>query len=193
MKMSRRDLMQSAAATLLAGAAGGQPANPPAAPRLPLSTFLKSDRLLRALRNGVAAMKQRKAYDPLSWFYQASIHGVLPEVVQAEREKLLKEGGEEEAGKLDAVFQKRYWNQCPHNGEEAANFLPWHRGYTYHFEKILRWHTKEDDFSLPFWDYEPKENRKFPRAFGEAFIGGDRKQPNPLFLAERDLDRKSVV
>jgi len=149
---------------------------------MPLSKFLKSDRMLKALRKGVAAMKQRKPYDPFSWFYQAAIHGVPPEMVKAAREKLDTAGQDA----FDAVFQKRYWNQCPHNGEESANFLPWHRGYTYYFEKILRMHTEDKEFSLPYWDYEDKSNRTFPKAFGEKYVDGDPKQPNPLFLAQRD-------
>lgn len=187
MEMSRRALMQSAvvagAAALLPDASAAQPAS---APRMPLSKFLKSDRMLKALRKGAAAMKARKAYDPFSWFYQAAIHGVLPTVVDAERSKLAAIS-DAEAAKLDAVFQKRYWNQCPHNGEESANFLPWHRGYTYYFERILRMHTEDDQFSLPYWDYEGKTNRKFPKEFGEPFVNGDHNQPNPLFLAQRDF------
>ena len=153
---------------------------------MPLSKFLKSDRMLKALRKGVAAMKARKAYDPFSWFYQAAIHGVLPAVAEEEGKKLAAIS-DEDGAKFEAVFQKRYWNQCPHNGEEAANFLPWHRAYTYYFERILRLHTEDDDFSLPFWDYEDKANRKFPKEFGEPFVDGDPKQPNPLFMAERDF------
>lgn len=189
MKITRRKAMQSVAVTASVAAVRTSAAFNPAAaptsspsPRMPLSEFLKTPRLLKALRRGVEAMKKRKPYDPFSWFYQAAIHGVLPAVVMSEREKL----NDEDADKLDAVFQKRYWNQCPHNGEEAANFLPWHRAYTHYFEKILRLHTEEDDFSLPFWDYEPKENRKFPKEFGEPFVGGDPEKPNPLFLKERD-------
>ena len=187
MDLSRRTVMQSAAAagaaTLLPQIAAGAA---PATPRMPLSTFVKSDPMMKALRKGVAAMKARPGYDPFSWFYQAAIHGVLPTAVDAERARL-QAISDSEARKLDSVFQKRYWNQCPHNGEEAANFLPWHRGYTYYFERILRLHAEDDQFSLPFWDYESKANRKFPREFGEEFIGGDKKQPNPLFMAQRDF------
>jgi len=187
MQISRRTLMRSAAA---AGAATVLPqisaAQGAAAPRMPLSKFLKSDRMVKALRKGVAAMKARPAYDPFSWFYQAAIHGVLPAAVDAERATLAAVN-EAEAAKLDGVFQKRYWNQCPHNGEESANFLPWHRGYTYYFERILRLHTEDDQFSLPYWDYEAKTNRKFPKEFGEPFVGGDRNERNPLFMAQRDF------
>src|SRR5262245_49889379 len=86
-------------------------------PRIPLSTFLQSERMVKSLRKGVAAMKARPPYDPLSWFYQAAIHGVPQTMLDDERGKLDDAGKE----KFDSVFQKRYWNQCPHNGEESAN------------------------------------------------------------------------
>jgi len=188
MRLSRRETIKllglSAAATLVDGAllqrASG--AAPPA-PRMPLEEFVQSPRLLAALRKGVREMKRRKPSDPLSWFYQAAIHGVTDEAI-------------EEAAKADPavrrVFRKRYWNQCPHDGENSANFLPWHRGYTYYFEKILRMHTEESDFSLPYWNYTEKANRKFPKELGIEHLNGDindnrPENINPLFLAERDF------
>lgn len=130
-------------------------------------------------------MKKRKPSDPLSWFYQAAIHGVTTEAVI--------EAAKTDPG-VERVFQKRYWNQCPHNGENSANFLPWHRGYTYWFEKILRMHSEIDDFALPYWNYtEPKklENRFFPKEFGIQHLDGNLSNDNPdninpLFDIERD-------
>jgi hypothetical protein len=96
---------------------------------MPLDEFVQDAQLLAALRKGVKAMKQRKPSDPLSWFYQAAIHGVTEDAVNK---------ASAQDSNVGNVFKKRYWNQCPHDGENSANFLPWHRGYTYHFEKILR-------------------------------------------------------
>jgi len=102
-------------------------------PRMPLSKFLKDERMVTALRKGVEAMKARKPYDPLSWFYQAAIHGVPPAMVAAEREELLalkdpmgvdKDFGEKEAAKLDAVFKKRYWNRQLISSTSASIFSP---------------------------------------------------------------------
>src|SRR4051812_41902057 len=155
MLVSRRDALKIVAACAATGsmnlyALDGSSAGPA---RLPLEEFVAKDVLLKALRRAVRAMKKRKPSDPLSWFYQAAIHGVMTEAVM-------------EAAKADPgvgrVFQKRYWNQCPHNGDNSANFLPWHRGYTYWFEKILRMHAEVDDFALPYWNYndlKKPENR----------------------------------
>src|SRR4051812_42348388 len=75
-------LIVSAASTAVNGrvlANAGTP--PPPAPRLPLDEFVQDSQLLAALRKGVKAMKQRKPSDPLSWFYQAAIHGVTEDAV----------------------------------------------------------------------------------------------------------------
>lgn len=187
MELSRRDMVRllgmSAASALCFGSPleAGSTVTP--LPRMPLEEFVQDAQLLAALRKGVRAMKARKPSDPLSWFYQAAIHGVTDDAI--------KKAAAEDP-KIDGVFKKRYWNQCPHDGENSANFLPWHRGYTYHFEKILRMHTEDDRFSLPYWNYTQKANRKFPKEFGIKHLDGnlgndDPNNINPLYLAERDF------
>ncbi|RFC35293.1 MAG: Protein of unknown function (DUF-B2219) [Candidatus Nitrotoga sp. SPKER] len=153
-------------------------------PRMPLHEFVKDEELMKALIKGVRAMKERKPSDPLSWFYQAAIHGVTPEKIA--------EAAAQDPDVLN-VDQKKYWNQCPHNSQESANFLPWHRAYTSHFERILRAHTDEPRFSLPYWDYSKPENYRFPREFGitklspklAATVGHN--YDNPLWYEDRNL------
>lgn len=128
-------------------------------------------------------MKSRKPSDPLSWFYQAAIHGVTDDAIN-------KAAAQDP--NVANVFKKRYWNQCPHDGENSANFLPWHRAYTYYFERILRMHTEDDTFSLPYWNYTENGNRKFPKEFGIQHLDGNPNNNseaniNPLFLASRDF------
>jgi hypothetical protein len=186
MALSRRDLIKllgASAATSLFVGVGAAAAAPGAAARMPLEEFVQIARLLAALRKGVQAMKARKPSDPLSWFYQAAIHGVTSDAVA--------KAAADDPG-VDAVFQKRYWNQCPHFGENSANFLPWHRAYTHHFEKVLRMHGEEDDLSLPYWNYTEKANRKFPKEFGIEHLDGNLNNDkpdniNPLYLKERDF------
>lgn len=153
---------------------------PPTPPRMPLHEFVKDADLMNALRRGVRAMKKRKPSDPLSWFYQAAIHGFTNDMVKIE------EVNDPEVKNVD---QKKYWSQCPHFGQSAANFLPWHRAYTHYFERILRAHTGEPRFALPYWDYSLPENYKFPREFGisklDAPLDGD--ETNPLFHDIRNI------
>ena len=148
-------------------------------PRMPLHEFVRDAVLLDAFRRGVRAMKARKPSDPLSWFYQAAIHGVTDEMVQvqavADPDVLLVDKG-------------KYWNQCPHFKQESANFLPWHRGYTYYFERILRAHTGEPRFALPYWEYARTDYR-FPREFGTHVLSTplDGDSSNPLWYDDRNL------
>jgi hypothetical protein len=185
--LSRREIlkvlaMSTASAVYFCNVPSGSAATPPL-PRMPLEEFVLDATLLAALRKGVRAMKARKPSDPLSWFYQAALHGVTDDAI--------KKAAAQDSN-VDSVFKKRYWNQCPHDGENSANFLPWHRGYTYHFENILRMHTEDNRFSLPYWNYTEKGNRKFPREFGIKHLDGNLGNDsdaniNPLYLAERDF------
>lgn len=150
-------------------------------PRMPLDVFVMNPKWLEALRTGVKEMKLRKPSDPLSWFFQAAIHGVTEEAIN----QAIKDDPN-----VPSVV--KYWNQCPHHGQHSANFLPWHRAYTYYFEKILRLHTNDPSFSLPYWNYHPKQNRKFPQEFGIKHLDGNinndtEENINPLFLDARDF------
>lgn len=189
MACTRRKLLASAlaSASLVASRQLSSPVKAAAAspmPRMPIDEFAKSPELVAALRYGVKAMKQRKPSDPLSWFYQAAIHSVSDErVAQAAKD-------DPDVAKVDA---RKHWNQCPHFGQNSANFLPWHRGYIFCFERILRLHTGRDDFSLPYWNYcDPASDRKFPKIFGIQYLDGnlnnnDADNVNPLWDAQRDF------
>src|SRR4029450_3037625 len=52
------------------------PNNLTVVPRLPLEEFVDVPRLVEPLRRGLREMKRRNPADPLSWFYEAAIHGV---------------------------------------------------------------------------------------------------------------------
>jgi hypothetical protein len=182
MEITRRDVARLMAVGLVGAVAPFSAAAQSPRVRLPLQQFVADASKLAALRRGVAAMKQRKPSDPLSWFFQAAIHGVTDQLWTA-------------AAKNDPevlnVDRAKYWNQCPHTGQNSANFLPWHRGYTYHFEEILRMHTGDDSFALPYWDYSVESQRTFPKEYGVQHLDGNvgNASPdniNPLFHAQRD-------
>ena len=183
MKVSRRELLKIAGISIGSGLVPQLAFGQVAPIRLPLHEFVQNDQKLKSLRRGVAGMKSRKPSDPLSWFYQAAIHGVT--------EQLFCEAADDDPD-IFKVDRDKYWNQCPHFGQNSANFLPWHRAYTYHFEKILRLHVGEDDFALPYWDYSLPSQKTFPKEFGIEHLDGDvsnndPKNINPLFHAQRDF------
>ena len=47
-------------------------------------------------------------------------------------------------------FTDNVWGTCQHGN---LNFLPWHRMFLYFYEKTLRKHVGDPNFSLPYWDY----------------------------------------
>jgi len=184
MIVTRRDSLKLAGAAL-AGAAAPRAfaqdlTGDKLPPRVPLDEFVQDADLVKALIRGVRAMKARRPSDPLSWFYQAAIHGVTDAAIEIAA-----------AGDPDvmAVNRKKHWNQCPHFGQASANFLPFHRAYMHYFERILRAQTGESRFALPYWDYSKPGNYRFPREYGvtrlAAAIDGD--DSNPLYHAERNI------
>src|SRR3954452_14636098 len=94
--------------------------------------------------NAITAMKALPASNPLSWSYQAAIHGVLPPTPNPA------------------------WNTCEHGSLE---FLSWHRMYLYWFERIIRKKSGDPNFALPFWNYESSFQRHLPPPFGVPGTG----------------------
>jgi tyrosinase len=106
--------------------------------------------------------------DPRSWIGMANIHGTLMPRSQ-----------------WPSGIGNREWNACQHG---SWFFLPWHRMYLHHFEKIVRWAVVDlggpQDWALPYWNYNPADpdTLAIPPAFRQPNLDGD---PNPLFVQRR--------
>jgi tyrosinase len=94
--------------------------------------------------NAITAMKALPATNPLSWAYQAAIHGTTL------------------SGSHPA------WRTCEHGSLE---FLSWHRMYLYWFERIIRKQSGDPNFALPFWNYESASERYLPPPFRASGTG----------------------
>jgi hypothetical protein len=108
-------------------------------------------------------MQQKPLTDPMSWRYQAAVHG-LANV---------------------APPPGAPWNECQHS---TWYFLPWHRMYLYHFENIVQKAVVSQggpaDWALPYWDYEGSSpENQIPRAFRQATLPDG--SANPLLVARR--------
>lgn len=88
--------------------------------------------------NAITAMQALPAANPLSWAYQAAIHGTTL------------------SGSHPA------WKTCEHG---TLEFLSWHRMYLYWFERIIRKQSGDPNFALPFWNYELASERHLPPPF----------------------------
>jgi tyrosinase len=115
-----------------------------------------------AYANAVAAMQAKGAADPVSWTYQAAIHGT----------------------KASQVLPQ--WNKCEHG---SWFFVSWHRMYLYFFEKIARAQVIANggpsDWALPYWNYDGGGTQnQIPLDFRspKKLSGAD----NPLYVAQRN-------
>lgn len=149
-----------------------------ASARQSLLAFAQDPARLASLRRGIAVMKSRPPSQPKSWFFQAAVHGVTPEAIAAARQQ------DPDMAQVDVA---RFWNQCPHAGQHSANFIIWHRAYLHYFERILREAAGDPTLSLPYWDYGPASQRRFPAAFARPFLDAAETIANPLHHAEREL------
>ena len=190
MTASRRDFLSALVATAVAPAlaslattnAAAQAGGPT---RLPLQDFVKNAKLVESLRRGVQVMRSRPPSDPRSWIFQGAVHAINDRLLA---DILLSDP------KVALVDQEKFWNRCPHSGQNSAEFTIWHRAYLYYFERILRDAAQDPDLALPFWDYnnpnaetiEPS-TRLFPQRFANQFLDPPtNRQPNPLYHPNRE-------
>jgi tyrosinase len=116
----------------------------------------------RAVRH----LQARPVSEPTSWTYLAAVHGRFP-----------------------SGQKPRFWDQCQH---QTWYFLPWHRGYLWWFEQIVRAAIAELNgphatWALPYWNYshEGRANaRTIPQAFREPHLPDG--SHNPLHVANRN-------
>jgi tyrosinase len=112
--------------------------------------------VLTSYRKAIEAMKKLPATNPLSWQFQANMHDALK-----------KDGN------------NKGWRWCMHGNWW---FLPWHRGYLYFFEKIVRKMSEDDGFRLPYWAWEKVGQSVLPAPFRDAKY---QCRDNALFDATR--------
>jgi tyrosinase len=126
------------------------------------------DPVLRAYALAVGVLRGKPDTEPVSWGYQAAIHGV---------------------GAPTDPPPDDFRSQCQHN---CWYFLPWHRWYLYYFEQILRSVMTgiaeiptgmAEAWALPYWNYARIGAQKIPAEFAAQTLWDGR--PNPLFDATR--------
>ena len=51
------------------------------------------------------------------------------------------------------------WDTCQAHGanQDENFFLPWHRLFIYYFERIIRYESGDDSFTLPYWNYSTQD------------------------------------
>lgn len=84
---------------------------------------------INSIKAGITAMKALPYTNPVSWEYQAAIHGTT---------------------RSDNLPS---WNSC-HKAGASFFFLAWHRMYVYFFERILRAKSGNPNLTVPYWNYQ---------------------------------------
>lgn len=155
---TRRAAVAGGAALGLAGLGGAAWAGAVAPVRRSVASLNANE--LESLRRGFMKLRLNKnPYDPLSFTFQANIHGVNRHLY-----KRIAPG----------------WGTCTHGD---WTFLPWHRMYLFWFERILRAASGDPNLFLPYWDYTQIGQRAGPAAFRERTCVVDGKLvPNPLYI-----------
>ena len=114
----------------------------------------KGQENLAILAQAITTMKQLEPTNPLSWEYQAALHGT----------------------NNPALVNAPFVNGCPHYNQAGADtgkfFLVWHRLALYHFEEAIRSISGRQDFTLPYWDVTDPNQRTIPKAFLSVDNGG---------------------
>lgn len=97
-------------------------------------------------------MNQIPAGDPTSWIFQWYTHAVkTPPGKAAELNTIYPNPS------ANKTLAQAVWNTCQaHFAPTAVKetyFLPWHRMFVYFFERIIRKHSGNPNFTLPYWNY----------------------------------------
>jgi hypothetical protein len=116
-----------------------------------------------AFERGIKKMKERSErnpLDPLGMIYQANIHDTTDTVP-------------------DDPSIRREWLGC-RQAHGTREFLDWHRGYVYYFERILRHESGDETLNLPYWGWDARDQRKLPAEFR------DKRNHPDLFIDDGD-------
>ncbi|MDJ0597873.1 MAG: tyrosinase family protein [Crocosphaera sp.] len=121
---------------------------------------------LESLKIALQKMKEMGCENPVSWYYQGAIHWVptaSEDISALQNENPLCPSYSNFPAELTGAFPGSdkllaSWDNCTHapnqGGQNSViHFLPWHRLYVHHFEKIVRKLANDPEFSLPYWGY----------------------------------------
>lgn len=107
--------------------------------------------MIRKYARAVEIMMSKPDYDPSSWTFWWYIHAI-----PVSKSAAIQQVFGEASSPAKDLAQKTWWTCQPHqSGENAENFLPWHRMHVYFFEKLICAILQDDTFTLPYWNYSP--------------------------------------
>jgi tyrosinase len=146
-------------------------------------TSADGQKMLKIYADGVKQMMALPERDPRGWLFQWYTHAVRSDRTKAS--EITRVYGA--ASSPEKQLAQDTWSTCqPHFPPYAEDFfLPWHRMFVLCLEQIVRQITKEDSFTLPYWNYTDVSQRALPAEF--------RKQGDPTWGSLYRKDRNNGV
>jgi len=120
-----------------------------------------SKAIIDGYKTAIVAMRKLPDTNPVSWAYQAAIHGSL------------------------SATTRTAWKTCQHGN---FFFLSWHRMYLYWFERIVRKMSGLPSWALPYWNYKatPADPVAANRVLPLPFRSPANETTNALFTTHRN-------
>jgi tyrosinase len=137
--------------------------------------------------------------DPLNWEFQWYSHSVPPDGTPANKTSAIQSVYGPRPSPHKALATS-VWNNCQaHQDTDIEDyFLPWHRMFVMYFESIIRSVSKNDSFTLPYWNYSAgQESAKIPEEFRSGILSRPNRNPgvnngNPI-ASDILLDAKPAL
>ena len=160
---------------------------PPVRIRRNIKNLADNDPIVVFYGKAIAAMRKIPLKESSSWRYQAAIHDYPPRNPppgSPDRRPFDERRRDEDPffspGDVFPSDEATFWRQCQH---QSWFFLPWHRVYLHHFEKIIistiaQMEGAPKDWALPYWNWDAPEG---PGRLPTALRGAD-GSANPLFV-----------
>lgn len=146
---------------------------PPIRIRRNVARLPAGDPIITFYGRAVEEMRSKPIADPTSWRYQAAIHDYPPPGSDLARRRAEDPFAVSTDVLPSNAEQTRFWKQCQHS---SWFFLPWHRMYLHHFERMIMGHVARlggpSDWALPYWDYSASTaDALLPLPFCAATLG----------------------
>jgi tyrosinase len=110
--------------------------------------------MLQVYAEAVLKMQALGAGDPLSWTWTWYTHFV--DGLTTKDSEIARVFGSTATSSSSLAVEM--WNTCQsHSGQNANNFLPWHRMYVFFMEQIIRSISGHPEFAMPYWNYTSED------------------------------------
>lgn len=166
---------------------------PPVRIRRDVNNLSANDPIVVYYEKAIAVMQSKRLNDPVGWRYQSAIHDYPRNVATTANRLNDPINPDPFAADSDVLpstsDQNTYWRQCQHG---SWFFLPWHRMYLHHFEKIImdivaRVLGGPSDWALPYWNYSTSAaTALLPVPFRSPTLPDG--SPNHLYISQRTPD-----